>query len=565
MTNDPTPVQVGSIRSEFVSFPNRAEVPIAAYLDRPQTCVSAGHWVVVAPKYGETKKNSLQTAYYLAANGLNVLRFDHTNHVGESGGDKTFFTLADAVGDLQSVLDFLEREQGATSVTVVANSLSARTAIRATALDPRVTSLVCLVGVVNLRHTLAEIYRDDLVAGHQQGRRWGVGDMLGVEMDYDYFLRSAVHTAMHELAGTRADLERARARVTLFAAENDHWVKLEDVRAAAAGLGHVEVRVIPGAMHELRESAEAAEQAFRDLVATCLAAAAPGADPAVRPPDKQELMRQNRAERDQLRRSLAQTASEREFWSDYLNRYQLMRDVTDFQQYLDLVARLLGPLRPGEIVLDAGCGNGLFGLWTLHELVARAKGRMDPPPVYVGLDLTTRGLQLAMGEHVRFVREAARRYGGAVPPGLAYAQTNLDTWSRPDVDMAETLRFADRTFDKICCSLVLSYLDQPAALVRQLRRVLKPGGRIVVSSMKPFCDMSEIYRDFMDQQLTEEDLESGRDLLRAAGRIRLKEEHGQYQFFSAEEMAAMLADAGFTECAGHLSLGGQAAVVVASA
>jgi ubiquinone/menaquinone biosynthesis C-methylase UbiE len=123
--------------------------------------------------------------------------------------------------------------------------------------------------------------------------------------------------------------------------------------------------------------------------------------------------------------------------------------------------------------------------------------------------------------------------------------------------------FADGTFDVVCCSLVLSYLKRPHALLRELWRVARPGAAVVLSSMKPHCDMSVIYRDFMEQQVSPAELESARDLLRVAGKIRLKEEIGHYAFFSDTELAALAVEAGFTVQESFPSLGMQAIVIKA--
>lgn len=521
-------------------------------------------WAVVAPKFGETKKNALQLAYFLATNGMNVLRFDHTNHVGESSGDQTFFTLPGGVEDLLGCGDFLQSVHAVSSFTLVANSLSARTAIRAAARDSRIDHLVCLVGVVNLQHTLAQVYREDLVAGHQAGRRWGIGDMLGVEMDYDGFLRSAVEEQMHDLASTRADLEKTMAAVSFFSGERDTWVELSEVDAVLRRRPNSRLTPIPGAMHELRENPEIADRAFKDVVATCLAHVRKVAAENVQllAPDKRELMSQNRTERERLRSAVCDPQDERDFWAKYLEKYRLMESVDDYQSYLTLVGRLLGEIKPGETLLDAGCGNGLFGMWVLRTLLDRAQ-LSELPPLYVALDLTVEGLRDAQDMQARFLFEQGRGARGLEFISALYGQTDLDTWGMPVSETPDRLLFSDGTFDKICCSLVLSYLVRPESVLSELRRVLKPGGRIVVSSMKPFCDLSELYRDFMDQQITEGELESGRNLLRAAGKIRLKEEQGFYTFFSGEELTAMLAAAGFKHCAAHQGLAGQAAVAVA--
>ena len=566
MIADSSHVQTGHIHTEFISFPSRAGLKIAACIDYLGPRLEKRPWVVIAPKFGETKKNSLQLGYYLVANGLNVLRFDHINHVGESDGDKTFFTLSGGATDILACCDYLERTHGVERLALVANSLSARTAIRAASLDERIEHLVALVGVVNLGHTLHQVYRDDLVGGYIVGRRWGVGDMLGVEMDYDNFLQVAVQDNMHDLAGTRIDLQQTAAALSFFPAEKDLWVSLADVSEALRDRPNARLVPIAGAMHELRENPKVAEEAFRTIVAACTGHAY-GVAPesvAIKLPDTKALMRQNRAERERLRQLNREQEGEREFWSKYLAKYRLLQKVEDYQGYLNLVGRLLGPIRAGEIVLDAGCGNGMFGLWVVRTLLEQ-NPKSDPPPLYVGLDLTLDGLQDAVetqaGYALAHTRGPAARAAEFL--SLLHGQTDLDTWGMPSSEVPGLVVFADGTFDKICCSLVLSYLTRPECVLAELHRVLKPGGRIVVSSMKPHCDMSEIYRDFMEQQVSETDLESGRDLLRAAGKIRLKEEQGYYTFYSDDELSTMLTAAGFNNGSAHQSFGGQAVVVTA--
>jgi SAM-dependent methyltransferase len=104
--------------------------------------------------------------------------------------------------------------------------------------------------------------------------------------------------------------------------------------------------------------------------------------------------------------------------------------------------------RPGERILDAGCGTGVH----LDALV-RASARP------IGLD-GSRGM-LAM----------ARRRVGALP--LAQA------------DLNGTLPFRACTFDAVLCALVGEHLADPRSVVREAARVLVPGGRLVFSVFHP--------------------------------------------------------------------------------
>lgn len=110
---------------------------------------------------------------------------------------------------------------------------------------------------------------------------------------------------------------------------------------------------------------------------------------------------------------------------------------------------LAGDVR-GRRILDAGCGSGPLSA----ALLAR------------GATLTAFDGSAAM------VELAQRRLGDDVPVVVA--------------DLAEPLPFADGEFDDVVASLVLHYLEDWAAPLSELRRVLRPGGRLILSVNHPF-------------------------------------------------------------------------------
>lgn len=578
--SQPTQLHTAIIHSELVVFPTREHKKIVAFLDHAPSNGDAPY-AVMAPKYGETKKNNLQLAYYLAMNGVNVLRFDHTNHVGESEGEMCRFTLPGAVQDILAAFDYLEQIHGVKRAGLIANSLSCRMAIRAAALDARISYLINLVGVVNVQRTLTLVYHEDVVANHLGGKHWGTNDVLGFEIDFEHFLSELVTSGLHTLSGTCADLADVGVPVAFLAAQNDAWVDLEDVRKAVSHARQGRFIPIKDSMHEVRENPEAAEKTFRLLVQLCLgwALGREYADKEVVVPDKRSFLRQNKLERDRLRRANPDKGTETEFWSQYLDKFEFFESVDVYQYYLNLVGDLLGEFQPGEVLLDAGCGNGLFGVWVLRQLLASQEPLPQPPPVYVGVDLTQQGLLDAMQKHGNLrcgagLRKRDRR--GDV--GLMYSRMDLDHFGRNAARADEDARgkddgtggaegvesvidFTPGTFDKICCSLLLSYLKKPDGLLRELYRVLRPGGKIVVSSMKPFCDLSIIYRRYAEGRHSNQEIEAARDLLRAAGKIKVKEEQGYYVFYSAEELHEMMTTAGFVHLQAFTSFGNQAVVV----
>lgn len=565
MTVDTSHVQIGNIRTDFASFPSRSGLNICACLDH-RGDLSGRPWVVMAPKYGETKKNNLQLAYQLVANGVNVLRFDQTNHVGESEGRMQDFTLPGAVSDILGCYDYLERSGHARSAVLVSNSLSARCAFRAAVEDRRISRLVSVVGVVNMQRTLRAVYNEDIFGTFLAGRHWGLTDILGFDINGEIFLGTAVDARMHDLEGTIEDLARLRVPLVYFHATNDAWVDAGDVERALGPQPLARAIPVEGAMHEVRENPRAAEAVFRRVVWACLTEDEyPGdARAGLRDVDMKLVVAQNKRERERLRRSEMPTESETSFWSGYLEKYSVLEKSEDYRDYIRLLGRLCA-FRPGAAVLDAGCGNGMFGRWALREVMLQRQAAPASPPepsLYIGLDLTDRGLRDAMGHHVDALGRFPEDLGRAGPPGFGYLRFDFNDLGDPAHGDAR-LPFEDATFDVVCCSLVLSYLRRPQALLKELQRVARPGAVLVLSSMKPHCDMSAIYRDFMEQQAEPEEIERARNLLRAAGKIRQKEEVGHYAFFSDAELAALAAEAGFTVRDAMTSLGNQAVVVKA--
>jgi ubiquinone/menaquinone biosynthesis C-methylase UbiE len=108
----------------------------------------------------------------------------------------------------------------------------------------------------------------------------------------------------------------------------------------------------------------------------------------------------------------------------------------------------LAALEPGERALDIACGTGLVSFEA-----ARAVG---PGGHVLGVDLSE-----------RMVDTAERR-------ALELKLSNC-RFSRMD---AETLALPDASFDAVLCALGLMYMPDPEHAVREMRRVLRPGGRI---------------------------------------------------------------------------------------
>lgn len=114
---------------------------------------------------------------------------------------------------------------------------------------------------------------------------------------------------------------------------------------------------------------------------------------------------------------------------------------TNFRRWMDAELRDLPPFSP---VLDVGCGDASF-----------TKDLVRYSPDVTAVDISA--VQIARNR---------RRFGGI-------------TFLRHD--LADGLPFPDDAFAAIWCSEVLEHLFDPAFTLREMQRIMRPGGRLLVT------------------------------------------------------------------------------------
>lgn len=123
------------------------------------------------------------------------------------------------------------------------------------------------------------------------------------------------------------------------------------------------------------------------------------------------------------------------------------------EQFVPALFRHWGPvlceaagIRPGQRVLDVACGTG--------ALTQAAAERVGPGGAVTGLDANPEMLAVARRKL----------------PGIAWRDGR-----------AESLPFADASFDAVVSQFGLMFFDDRVAALREMRRVLRPGGRLAVA------------------------------------------------------------------------------------
>lgn len=127
----------------------------------------------------------------------------------------------------------------------------------------------------------------------------------------------------------------------------------------------------------------------------------------------------------------------------------------------------------GSIILEIGCGRG--GL--THYVATLPQG---PAKVY-GCDFSENALSIARS-----------RYG----------EDPCITWQKEDV---QSLSFPDNTFDRIISCETIEHVPHPQMAIRELHRVLKPGGLLYLTCPNyfNFFGLWCIYRYLIGKPYTE--------------------------------------------------------------
>lgn len=162
----------------------------------------------------------------------------------------------------------------------------------------------------------------------------------------------------------------------------------------------------------------------------------------------------------------------------------------------------LAALRPGERVLDAACGTGIVA-----RLAAQQIGSTG---TVVGVDMNPGMLAVARSN--------------------TPANTSIE-WHEAN---AEAMPLPDEAFDVVLCQISLQFMTDKLAALKEMRRVLVPGGRLLLNVPGPAGKLFAVVAEAMERNISSE----------AAGFI-----NHVFSLHDTTEIQQLLSDAGFHDIA----------------
>jgi ubiquinone/menaquinone biosynthesis C-methylase UbiE len=164
-------------------------------------------------------------------------------------------------------------------------------------------------------------------------------------------------------------------------------------------------------------------------------------------------------------------------------------------------------LQPGQRVLDVACGTGVIARLTAQ--------RVGPTGTVTAIDLAADMIEVAK----------------ATPAPMAPPIE----WHVGD---ATSLPFADEQYDVVTCQMGLMFMEDPGAAIAEMRRVVVPGGRVIVNTpgaiQAPFALMEQAIIEHISAEL--------------GGFVR-----AVFSMHDPDTVAALLRDAGLNDVEAHMS------------
>ena len=535
---------VGPCASRNVEFTNDRDRAIVGCIDALGPIVGA-LFIVIPPAWGHTKESysalmlSIVETFQTAGRAVAILRYDGTNRRGEShvdvehsqrGYEHLGFTFGEAAIDLRAAIRFA-RELKAARVYVVSPSLSsieARKVIsegRAGVVD----AWIPVMGVADLQATLRAVSGGvDYANGLMKGRRFGRREIMGVMADVDRTGMDAIKSSMATLEDARKQMSAIEIPISWFHGERDSWIDFSTV-AGLMRCGEANNRrlIRVPAAHRVFDG-RTAQKVFSLVGSECLRLYQGSVSKAVVPLQSTVRFVRNRENRNAGRRDI----NKRRFWRRYLLGQGrglgmgLLCNTRAYREFAEMEFHAIGCLTD-KTVADLGSGLGEFG--------RRAQEKHCPRQV-VEIDLVREAL----------IRTSSNRLAG----NLSQVVANLDL-------KGYRLPFASLSLEAAMLSLVLSYVRAPLVLLQDVHRVMKPGARLVASSIRRDADFASIYssgvREFLSGDARRsvgatsdiDFVDSVRDSMSSAAQLFVQVEQGVFSFFDGEELAALLRRAGF--------------------
>lgn len=511
-----------------------------------------------------------------------VIRFDGIKSIGESfndeecthnGSEMVHHTLTQLVSDIQTTIDYARGNPFflPSNIVLISFSMASVAARRAILEDAgmNISYWISCMGASDpedlIRNSTGGI---DYLKRFANGEKLSVKQVLGHMLDLDKYGEDIISNRMAYLENARDDMAHIDTPVTWIYGRYDYWInkkRIQDIMSVNSK-GLRQICEVPSG-HIVKTSSEAinifkmiSQCIWKQLYMTEIDACTPS------------LSQQTAFENVEWARIKRQELDYKTFWRSYL----LGKDQEDFgfdiitlaDEYQELMEKQLELLdiKEIDILIDMGGGTGNFLQTYLEKSIkAKKQNSWQHSPGLIMVDFVHEALLKARDKHDEMCLSRS-----IMTSGFGYIEANLDL-----LNDSLKLPFKDNSVTKILASLFISYIKNPELTLKEFFRILKPGGMIVVSSLKPDTDMSKPVHTLIEKirsvrelpyfqhKNREELLTALQGYINSAAYLTDLEEEKLFKFYNTQQLTQLLVNSGFTNTKIYETFGNPAQGLIA--
>lgn len=443
-------IQTASTSFRPVTFNNTLGQKVAALLDTSFDINEKVKtpMIIVIPAWGSKKESFSALAAVITHNfrekgqPIAVLRFDMTNHLGESykdpesqevGKESLNITPKSILSDISGVVRFAKDNPlvSVNQIIFISFSFSGPLARRIILEDGghHVKYWVNAMGSADL----AEIMRSvsggiDYIANYKKGTRLGVISFYGVTANVDNFCESAIELGLDSYVQAKHEFPLLPIPVTSIYGKYDGWIDPNHVRELAGLKSAYPRDLIEMPSGHLPKTTDEALENF-EVITNKVFHFIHGREIVTATPSVGYLMKKAEGEKARVRRE--EVADVRQYWENYmvggekdLVGYDILEYSPDYRRFVELQKELLD-LKQHQVFCDLGCGTGLFEKIALagnHEGVPSKiiltdfvdrvleRARRNLAPIAIGTDVSFQRIDLNLSDEIVLNKFRQGRY-----------------------------------------------------------------------------------------------------------------------------------------------------------
>ena len=526
--------------------------------------------VIIPPAYARRKETTGLLALTIAENfkkrgeEIAILRYDGIRTIGESHNDEDCkkdraemlnFTLSQGIKDLSTTLEYINSKNSPVSPSqiLLISFSNASVIARKVILLNKFLNITCWINVMGITDPQDLILNAtcgiDYIDQYENGDTLGTFELLGHQVKKN-ILEDVLTNKMARLENARVDIAAINFPIIWIYGKYDYWTnqrRIKDVMSLKSKGKRVLIEVPTG--HILRSGKEAllvfnliTEKIWEQCFGFPIKSSSPN------------RIRATKFTQQEWRNIKNQSIESKVYWKEYMLGkkkeslgFDILSFTNEYQEMMEKQVDLLD-IKSDDLICDMGGGTG-----NLTQTFFRTKEQTFPKAPLLNLNIVQVDL---IPEILKRSKEKHRQLINELPLSSLFLKVKY-IGADLNVEQNKNLPFSDSCFSKVIGSLLISYLNKPVKTVQEFYRILKPGGKLILSTLKPDADMSKAFHDLAEKinlgdrpiegYSKEALLESAQEYINSTSYLSDLEEEGVFKFYNEEELFNLIKKGSFKQ------------------